>query len=1694
MSQVDDRVVKMQFDNKQFESGAKETISTLDKLKKALHLEGAGKGFDKVAQAADTVQKSGLPGISAAIEQINQKFSVMGVIAFNVISNITNRVISMGEQIARSITIDPIMDGLREYETQINSVQTILANTRNEGTNIGQVNAALDQLNTYADKTIYNFSEMTRNIGTFTAAGVSLDKSVSSIQGIANLAAVSGSSSQQASVAMYQLSQALASGTVKLMDWNSVVNAGMGGKVFQDALLRTSEHLKTGGREAVKASGSFRNSLEKGWLTVDVLEKTLSQFALSVDTAEEYNAAIAKLVAEGYTEKEARDIADMAKTAGEAATKVKTFSQLIDTLKEALGSGWAQTWRTIIGDFEQAKELWTSISDVLNDAINKSSDARNKVVSGWAENGGRQAVLDGLKAGYETLAAILKEVSIGFKQVIPPQTSENLINLSKQFQKFMENLRKGIDNTGEMASYLKMFRNVARATASVIKFLADLVINVVYAFGNLGAAFIKSFSGPIQIAGLVITRFGEILSVAVSFIGRAGEAIGSAFNSVFTPMTARQIGDIAEKINELSDRFKKALTDMRDSGHVFSDLRRIMRGVFSVFKMVGEALMPIAKLIFGIGKEGVEPTTNAFVFLLDILAEVGDFFTKLAEKAQPMFDILNEGVDKITGRIHDFTGGLEGIKNTAKFVWEKLKEFGGYLKEKLAPIFGGIFDSLKDKAGHITLDGIFKALLSGGLLVAIKKFVDLITATSKGVKDFFEGLEEGKKKANTLGQIFEVLKDGLSELKRAINVATLVAIAASLAILASAVQKLSDIEPVKLSASMVAISGLMATLAIGFKSLSKSMKELNGTNVVGSAVAMVLIAEAINILAKAMQRIADLSWEGISKGLTSVTVLMFGLNQFFKSFDPKVTLSGSVAMLALATSVRILAGALKKLGEMSWEELGRGLVGFAGSLVGVSLAFRAISSSKGLATARDSVMILSLAVAAKVLASALKEFGSMDLESIGRGLIGMGGALGILSGALIAISMNSDKQSLKAVVMVGALTLSIKSLAKSLKVIGDMDWESIARGLTGMAGTMIILGLAINAMPKANAMQSALAIVFMSMALNDVAKSLASIGQLSWEGIAKGLVSIAGSLALLVGAAVILNKTGGDAGLGFLSLGLVAIAGAIKMLSSIPIEGVGVALLALAGTFAILGVAGIALGPMLPVLIGLSGTLAVFAVSLSLVAGSIALLSIGLAALAASGMAGVVAIREALKSIIGLIPDLLQTIAASYEELLGAFKTIFKATLEAITGSAEEIAKFATSMIRIFCEAIIDNVPEIVDALVVLIQEALRGVRETFPDFVETIMEIITEVLHGVRDNIRDIAGTGVEIIAEFIRGVADGIGDVIDSLFELVISTLNGLADAIRNRFPEVCEALWNVFTAILEAAWKVLLDIAAQILEWGSFIIEKLAEGMGAGTQWVLDQIQGTLGEIGGNIKSSWDSFVSNGIELMAKLGEGILDGSTWVYNGIQSVLGQIGGWFQEKWNDFTSWGSSIVEGIASGISNSVGRVINAARDMGGRVADAIKGFFKINSPSKLTREYGKYIDEGLAVGILTYAHKASNAGKKMSSMTADAVNSHLQHLDLNGNFNPTIRPVLDLSDVDAGMQGLQGRSLDLSGSLSAVDGVTASFSQNGSSDSKSVSENGTVVNFTQNNYSPKALSQIEIYRNTRNQLSQMRGELQK
>ena len=370
---VDERVVSMQFDNSQFEKNVKTSMSTLDKLKQSLNFKDSAKGLESINAAA---KNTNLSGLSAGIETVKTKFSAMQVMGITALTNITNTAVNAGKKMVSALTIDPIKTGFDEYETKINSIQTIMSNTASKGTTMEDVTRVIDDLNTYADKTIYNFAEMTRNIGTFTAAGVGLEKSASAIKGIANLAAASGSNSQQASTAMYQLSQALAAGTVKLQDWNSVVNAGMGGEKFQEALKATAREHGVAIDKIIKKQGSFRESLKTGWMTADILNETLNKF--TVDGAKKY----AKSMVESgkWTKKQADALVKEAQSMEDAATKVKTFTQLWDTLKEAAQSGWGKTWELIIGDFDQARDLFTKLSKFFGGIIDRMSDARNAVL------------------------------------------------------------------------------------------------------------------------------------------------------------------------------------------------------------------------------------------------------------------------------------------------------------------------------------------------------------------------------------------------------------------------------------------------------------------------------------------------------------------------------------------------------------------------------------------------------------------------------------------------------------------------------------------------------------------------------------------------------------------------------------------------------------------------------------------------------------------------------------------------------------------------------------------------------------------------------------------------------------------------------------------------------------------------------------------------------------------------------------------------------------------------------------------------------------------------------------------------------------------------------------------------------------------------------------------------------------------
>ena len=428
MATIDERVVSLKMNNKQFLSAIKESASGMDRLKESLKMEGAANGLKRMGEIA---KNTTLGDLARSAVDAASNMSVMQGIGITALGGIGAAALSAGKSMLQSF-IQPAIDGFKEYETQINAVQTILANTSQNGTTLDQVNAALDELNSYADKTIYNFTEMTNSIGTFTVAGIGLEDATNAVKGFSNMAALSGANATQAAGATYQLAQAMSAGKVQLQDWMSLEHAGIGGKQFQDALIETSRIMETGADAAIAKYGSFRQSLQSGWLTSEVMLQTLK--VMTNDLSE------AQIMEMGYSEEQAHKLKQLAQSASDSATQIRTFSQMIGTWQEALGSGWAETWRILIGDFNQAQQLFTAVGNWVGGVINSMSQARNDFLKGFVALGGREEILRSLLNIFWAVVKVLGQVGTAFRRVFLNASPEGLYKIVKAFADFTEKL------------------------------------------------------------------------------------------------------------------------------------------------------------------------------------------------------------------------------------------------------------------------------------------------------------------------------------------------------------------------------------------------------------------------------------------------------------------------------------------------------------------------------------------------------------------------------------------------------------------------------------------------------------------------------------------------------------------------------------------------------------------------------------------------------------------------------------------------------------------------------------------------------------------------------------------------------------------------------------------------------------------------------------------------------------------------------------------------------------------------------------------------------------------------------------------------------------------------------------------------------------------------------------------------------
>lgn len=1527
MSSIDNRIVNMQFNNRGFESGVSTTLNSLKKLNESLKMKDASKGLTDISDNLNKVNGSGLSGLSKGVEAITSKFSALGVVATTALVNITNRAVNAGMALAKSLTIEPVMTGFSEYETKMGAIQTILTNTAHEGKTLTDVTAVLDELNTYADQTIYNFAEMTRNIGTFTAAGVGLDTSAAAIKGIANLAAASGSTSQQASTAMYQLSQALAAGKVSLMDWNSVVNAGMGGKLFQDALIRTSEVLGTNAEGMIKKYGSFRESLTKGeWLTSEVLTETLKQLSGAYTEAD--------LIAQGFTESQAKEIVRLSETATAAATEVKTVTQLIDTMKESVQSGWAQSWEYIIGDKDQATKTLTAVKDAFESMIKPSTDARNEMLKFWNETGGRDDVIKGFSNIFGSLGKVLGSVRDAFKEVFPPMTGETLVKLSEGFKNFTEKIK------------------ISDETAKKIK---DTFQGVFSVFGVVGDAF----KSVLSIFGSGVGIFGKLGSAALTVTG----AIGKFFSNMYESLHASRI-------------FENATNAVKGG------LNSLDRFLTSVGTAIGNLIGNLSKLNF-----------------------------------KPIFDLL--------------------------------KEIGSGVGESLLEIFEGIGDAI----GNIDLGQLlvaFAGLAGADIFKSIKDSLGKFGETLGSFKDIGKGVID----------IFDSVKGCLESYQKDLNASTLLKIATAIGILAAALLVLASIEPTKLESGVLAMAGLLLELVAGMSLLTKAIAGAKFGQLAAVSATLIALAAALGIMALALKSLSGLSWEGIAKGLVGLagSMLILAAGTHLMNTASKGMIKSAAAMVVMAAAMIVMAEAVKRFGELKFTDMLQGLLGVGVVLAELGLFMKLTTANKmGVANAAG---ILVLAAAIQVLQDAVAKFGEMDTTALVKGLASLGVILLELA-AFTALTAGSGGILVTAAAMV-VLAGAINLMVPAITGLGNLSWEQIAKGLVSLASSLTLLGAAAIVIPGGKLAAVGAGLAVMSAAMLILGQALNSLGDMSWEGIAKSLVALAGSLTIFA-VAMAAMSTGlvGASAMLVMAAAMAIFTPQLIAMANLSWGQIAAGLVMLAGSFAVIGVAGLALTPLAPVLVALAAAIALLGVGCLAAGAGVSAFAAGMGLLAGIGAAGGAALAAVLNELIKLLPKFAKALGDSLIEFGKAI--------------VEGIPKLATSMVQcmtVMADAILEAIPRMVSLAVDFIVEFCQAITDNAPRLITAATDMIVALVDGLTSNIGKIVDAGVNLIVELLAALEARVGELTQAGIDLGIAIIEGLANGISENQERIEDAMRKLGEALLDAfkgvlgihspstemnkagvdtiegllqgitskveevktkmktlAEDMLKAIKDKLTEWynaGKETISNLIKGISEKASEVKTKITNAIMEAYNNAKTKVSQFLEVGRETISNIIKGIQQRVSQISTNIGNAISKAKQTASKKAAEFKSVGTNIIDGLKNGITSAASRVAEAARSVVERAISAAKNALKINSPSRVFMEIGDYTVQGLAKGLDDNADKVDDPATRLARRAIDTVSNTISAISnaLNGEIDTSlvITPVMDLSNVNNGVKTIR------------------------------------------------------------------------
>lgn len=364
----------------------------------------------------------------------------------------------------------------------------------------------------------------------------------------------------------------------------------------------------------------------------------------------------------------------------------------------------------------------------------------------------------------------------------------------------------------------------------------------------------------------------------------------------------------------------------------------------------------------------------------------------------------------------------------------------------------------------------------------------------------------------------------------------------------------------------------------------------------------------------------------------------------------------------------------------------------------------------------------------------------------------------------------------------------------------------------------------------------------------------------------------------------------------------------------------------------------------------------------------------------------------AANALLGTTQERFSEVAGKIDDCKGAADDMAKTQLDNLSGditlfeSALEGAKIAVSdslspTLREFVQFGSDGLSQLtsafqegglsgaMDAFGTILADGLAMIIEKLPEFVDAGLQLLEALGKGLLDNLPLIIDTALEIAMTLLNALFEHLPEIVEAGIEIISQLATGIGEALPDLIPAIIECVLSIVDTLIENADKLLDGAMA--------LIEGLAEGLITALPQLIERLPEIIESIVTFLVEHVPEILVFAVEMTVQLAAALIENIPTLIAAIPEIILALVNGLLEGIASIVEVGAEIVNGIWEGIKGSWDKLVSNVTELGKKLVDKVKGFFKIGSPSKLfADEIGQWIPEGIAVGIDANANSVTGA----------------------------------------------------------------------------------------------------------------------